>query len=401
MNPTPGKGARINEAANGNDIAVAYHYICPRLSLHKTFVFFDLADAHEIHDKDYTTNQPNAHIVVTITIMEQAANNSTSNTALVKYQCWKSDQAPTSSWDAGTVEGFPWLLVGSLSAAERVFSSPMKQTSSSLQVTRVLTVARDLPIENQQTAEENIEHLRVDLDDHPNADLWPVLETCLQFVDAAETDYQEQQKRGESDRETATALPAILVHCASGISRSVAIVLAWMLLRQHCPRSVAGPKADPMSLEELLKLVRHERPLANPNWGFWSQLQVLEKHAKLALTTDSNPIASAQADWKTLNREDRLAHISQRRRFANEVHAQVDQFEVAIQQLRAGSQLAPQSVASLISRGAAISDRLDQSTSDTLGIPEDRVTRMIFKSARGKLERFMALLEEDNETRNV
>ena len=105
----------------------------------------------------------------------------------------------------------------------------------------------------------------------------------------------------------------------------------------------------------------------------------------------------AQQEWQAMSKQDRLVHVSKRRRLANEIHARVDQLEVYIQQLRAGSQLAPQSAVALKTQGTILSDGLDQNASDTLGIPEDRVTRMIFKSARGKLERLMNLLQEEEE----
>jgi protein-tyrosine phosphatase len=55
----------------------------------------------------------------------------------------------------------------------------------------------------------------------------------------------------------------ILVHCALGISRSVTLVMAYLL------------KANPtLSVTEILSLVRKSRPCANPNEGFIKQLEI-------------------------------------------------------------------------------------------------------------------------------
>ncbi|XP_050373983.1 dual specificity protein phosphatase 1 isoform X3 [Argentina anserina] len=57
----------------------------------------------------------------------------------------------------------------------------------------------------------------------------------------------------------------VLVHCFVGKSRSVTIVLAYLMKRHG------------MSLNEALEHVRSRRPQASPNAGFISQLQVFER----------------------------------------------------------------------------------------------------------------------------
>lgn len=65
--------------------------------------------------------------------------------------------------------------------------------------------------------------------------------------------------------ETRKRKEGILVHCQAGISRSVTIVLAYLLIYQN------------MSLQESFLLVKSKRPNAGPNKGYMKQLGDLEK----------------------------------------------------------------------------------------------------------------------------
>ena len=59
---------------------------------------------------------------------------------------------------------------------------------------------------------------------------------------------------------------ACLVHCAQGVSRSVAVCTAWLLSsRRH------------KTLSQALERIRHVRPIANPNLGFLAALRALEQ----------------------------------------------------------------------------------------------------------------------------
>jgi len=53
---------------------------------------------------------------------------------------------------------------------------------------------------------------------------------------------------------------AVLVHCSAGISRSVSVVLAYLIKNRRMP------------LKSALHLVRSSRPIASPNIGFMRQL---------------------------------------------------------------------------------------------------------------------------------
>ncbi|EAN81821.1 putative dual specificity protein phosphatase [Trypanosoma cruzi] len=62
-----------------------------------------------------------------------------------------------------------------------------------------------------------------------------------------------------------SSLHAVVVHCLVGVSRSVSVVMAYIMKRTGC------------SKDEALLLVKNARPVANPNPGFHSQLLYWEE----------------------------------------------------------------------------------------------------------------------------
>ncbi|KAF3604536.1 hypothetical protein F2Q69_00037220 [Brassica cretica] len=106
------------------------------------------------------------------------------------------------------------------------------------------------------------------MDDHLTAILetCPPWRFCLQVVDKEDTNLEiyfdecidfidEAKKQGGS----------VLVHCFVGKSRSVTVVVAYLMKKQG------------MTLTQALQHVQSIRPVANPNTGFIRQLQDLEK----------------------------------------------------------------------------------------------------------------------------
>ena len=66
-------------------------------------------------------------------------------------------------------------------------------------------------------------------------------------------DKDKEASAGEGVVADSVALPCILVHCASGVSRSVATCCAWLMTRQG------------YMYQDALHLIRKNRPHANPN----------------------------------------------------------------------------------------------------------------------------------------
>eukprot|EP00960_Hanusia_phi_P045395 757215-Hanusia_phi.AAC.2 len=90
--------------------------------------------------------------------------------------------------------------------------------------------------------------------------------TCA-IADTEQTDLSEACRLSWEFIENAyqdSPAGAVLVHCASGISRSVALVAYYLMRKQS------------ISYDESLRRIRVKHPAAAPNAGFTIQLRVLE-----------------------------------------------------------------------------------------------------------------------------
>jgi len=122
-------------------------------------------------------------------------------------------------------------------------------------------------------------------DNFANADL-----IFSMFQDA--TDFLQQMKR-EKKR--------VFVHCAQGVSRSVTLVLAYMIADQK------------KSFEELLRIVRQKRKQAQPNVAFALKLRVWERQ-QLQLPQTSVKDAITQLSyvyWNTALEKDAIDLIKE------------------------------------------------------------------------------------------
>lgn len=86
------------------------------------------------------------------------------------------------------------------------------------------------------------QYLRIPIPDYPNIDITRYFHVVKSFLD-------ESKKSG-----------FVLVHCAMGISRSVSMVISYLINTYR------------LSYIEALSLVRSKRNIANPNEGFKKQL---------------------------------------------------------------------------------------------------------------------------------
>lgn len=130
------------------------------------------------------------------------------------------------------------LFLGSFEAARN--KDALKQSN----ITHILTVAYFL---NPLYRNEFVYKV-INVADREDENLKQYFDECFDFIEGA--------KRSGG---------GVLVHCLAGKSRSVTIVVAY-LMRKHG-----------MSLSEALNLVKSKRPIASPNPGFISQLQEYEK----------------------------------------------------------------------------------------------------------------------------
>ncbi|KAL3505863.1 hypothetical protein ACH5RR_031245 [Cinchona calisaya] len=133
------------------------------------------------------------------------------------------------------------LYLGSLGAAHH------KHALESLNITHILTVANSLP----PAYPNEFVYKIVDIPDREDINVSQYFDECFEFIDEAKS------KGG-----------GVLVHCFVGRSRSVTVVLAYLM------------KKNGMSLSQALEHVRSKRPVASPNSGFMSQLRDFEKTVK-------------------------------------------------------------------------------------------------------------------------
>ncbi|XP_020114030.1 dual specificity protein phosphatase 1-like [Ananas comosus] len=146
------------------------------------------------------------------------------------------------------------LYLGSVGAALN------KQALKNLNITHILIVAKSLnpPFPN------DFIYKKIDVLDSPDTNLEEYFDECFNFIDEA--------KRAGGN---------VLVHCFAGRSRSVTIVIAYLMKTHH------------ISLSRALELVRRKRPHVAPNEGFMIQLKNFEK--SLGVTQDPNSQISARS----------------------------------------------------------------------------------------------------------
>lgn len=129
-------------------------------------------------------------------------------------------------------------------------------------------------------AEEEIDHLQLRLDDIPEANI-------TQFFDASYDWIHGHIIKGEN----------VLVHCFAGVSRSVTLVLHYLIKQEYLKVKEINAYLSPeQALKNSLALVRSHRPAANPNPGFIAQLIARAKEYS------SN---SSQTNLKTISPNDK------------------------------------------------------------------------------------------------
>ncbi|EJF56347.1 DSPc-domain-containing protein [Dichomitus squalens LYAD-421 SS1] len=111
-----------------------------------------------------------------------------------------------------------------------------------------------LPSVEAHAAQGNkLECYRLDILDSTSADLRPHLESTVRWID-------DRLRRGLN----------VLVHCQQGVSRSAAVVIAYLIYTQN------------MSYDSAFDLVKRKRACIKPNSGFVRCLQDWEKQWRLA-----------------------------------------------------------------------------------------------------------------------
>ncbi|KAJ3126484.1 Peroxisomal membrane protein PAS20 [Nowakowskiella sp. JEL0407] len=138
-------------------------------------------------------------------------------------------------------------------------------------VTHVINMAWELPT----PFDDIVEYVHVPLADNTKANLLQKLDSLLDLIDKVlETREKIRLERADqrsiinedSDSDTAPApLPVVMVHCAQGVSRSAAVVIAWRMRKFE------------ETYEQALAFIRKRRAIVTPNEGFKEQLELFEK----------------------------------------------------------------------------------------------------------------------------
>lgn len=126
-----------------------------------------------------------------------------------------------------------------------------------LGITDVINVASSVPPPTNPCS--NVTYHRYPLEDNASQDLLGALPPILALIDQLGSTSPPRR---------------ILVHCLWGVSRSVAVVAAWLISRRNC------------TLEQSMAMVRAGRPIANPNPAFCA---MLFKLARTSATTSPTP----------------------------------------------------------------------------------------------------------------
>lgn len=130
------------------------------------------------------------------------------------------------------------LYVGSIGAAHN------KDGLLRAGITHVLCVAGGLP----QSYSDTFKYMTVEVSDCPTEDITSHFERSFAFIS-----------------EAIDSGKGCLVHCFAGKSRSVTVVLAYLMRTQRC------------TLQAALAAVQAVRPIAGPNAGFMEQLKQFEE----------------------------------------------------------------------------------------------------------------------------
>ncbi|PON22615.1 hypothetical protein TGAM01_v208504 [Trichoderma gamsii] len=153
----------------------------------------------------------------------------------------------------------PSIFIGPVSAAS---SLSLLQANS---ISHVLSVGTSPP-----SKVPGVAYHRVSVTDSPSSSIMKISGTTCDIIEAA---LQSNNGTGR-----------ILVHCSAGISRSPAVVAAYLM------------KHHGMSLRTALGQIVRARPQASPNPGFLQELKELELQLRGTLSLEADELPKREKD---------------------------------------------------------------------------------------------------------
>lgn len=138
------------------------------------------------------------------------------------------------------------IYIGDLGDAAAVKASEVPLVSHVLSLVGSSSSLLDSKTSAHTQGAENLHKLAVPMLDEDSQNLLDNLESCLEFI-------EKGRSRG-----------GVLVHCAAGVSRSAAVVTAYLMQKEHLSAAAA------------LKSLRRISPGVHPNDGFMEQLAIFE-----------------------------------------------------------------------------------------------------------------------------
>ena len=125
---------------------------------------------------------------------------------------------------------------------------------------------------NKKDAEDcnstDIKHVVIQLKDTVDSDLSSILPSALEAIDRALLGQNSNMQSTRDEKNSDNIQRICLVHCAKGNSRSVSVVMAYLMSRHSDSFK---------SFDEALSHIRTVRPQASPNIGFALELLKFER----------------------------------------------------------------------------------------------------------------------------
>lgn len=151
--------------------------------------------------------------------------------------------------------------------------------------------------EEYWSVDKRVQIVTFKVDDSATADIASLFPPTRNLIN----NVRDRYYRNEAAKKTSR--PAVLVHCQKGRSRSVTIVLAYLIY------------VNGWSVAEAMKYVAARRPCAEPNIGFMEELRKLQE----SLTTDDRTRRYSELCWFMRNLDAHTSEAEVRETFENRV----------------------------------------------------------------------------------